>query len=119
MKRKKKRLSDVQILSMLPLDVQARFSKLGFDFLKAQGYDVTGAEESEKVRRRIAAQLDKKRSTLIHRVVLTESDKSVNLWFEMLVNGRIRAKSEAMKVYLIPTEVTPDGEDAENTEDTQ
>ena len=116
-KKRKKGLSEIDILNMLPRDVGERFSALGFEFLKAQGYDTTDAETSSAVQRRIAAELEKNRSTLIHRVVLCSEDKSVVLWFDMLINGRVKASSEKMKVYLIPSEDA--NNETEDREDTQ
>lgn len=72
--------------------------KVGYYLLKKHGFDVEGAESSAAVRFRLAREMEKKRMSLQYFAVPDEKDHSNVIYFELVVNGRVRDKSSGVRI---------------------
>lgn len=86
------------VMSFLSEEAQAAVNEQGFNLLRDNGFNVDGAENSEKARERLVAEMKKRRASLRYFAVPIETDRSNVIYFELVVNGRVRAKSKGVKV---------------------
>ena len=105
------------VMSFLDEGARAAIDRIGYGLLEKHGFDVTDAESSAAVRFRLAREMEKKRMSLQYYAIPDESDHGNVIYFELVVNGRVRDKSVGIKILYRDKEGT-DGE-GKAEEDTQ
>lgn len=86
------------VMGFLDEEARAAVDKVGYDLLKKHGFNVEGAATSEKAMQRLAAEMAKRRTSLRHYAVPDEKDHSNVIYFELVVNGRVRDKSGVVRI---------------------
>lgn len=85
------------VMSFLDEGARAAVDAAGYDLLRRNGFDVTGVTTSEKAMRRLAADMERRRTELKYHVQPLESERSNVIVFELIINGRCRDK-QAVRV---------------------
>lgn len=86
------------VMSFLDEEARAAIDKVGYGLLAKHGFDVEDAESSVAVRFRLAREMEKKRMSLQYYAIPDESDHSNVIYFELVVNGRVRDKSGGVRI---------------------
>ena len=95
---------EMDILDILPKEAIEAIDRLGYDFLKAQGYDTEGAADSEEKRKEIKKALAKDGKNLFYRGAVDSETKAILVWYEIEVKGKCVAKSMGIKFLPKPKE---------------
>lgn len=85
------------VMSFLDEGARTAVDAAGYDLLRRNGFDVTGVTTSEKSMRRLAADMERRRTELKYHVQPLESERSNVIVFELIINGRCRDK-QAVRV---------------------
>ncbi len=85
------------VMSFLDEEARAAVDAAGYELLRRNGFDVTGVNSSEKALKRLAADMEKRRTSLQYYARPFEAEKSNIIVFELVVNGRVRDK-QAVKI---------------------
>lgn len=80
------------VMSFLDEGARAAVGAAGYELLRRNGFDVTGVEASEGARKRLAASMERRRTSLQYYAVPSEATRSNIIIFELVVNGRVRDK---------------------------
>ena len=88
---------ELDILDILPQEAINAIDKLGYDFLKEQGYDTEGAMESEAKRKEIKKALAKDGKQLFYRGATDRETGAILVWYEIEVKGKCVARSQGIK----------------------
>ena len=80
------------VMSFLDEGARAAVDAAGYELLRRNGFDVTDAATSEKAMRRLASEMERRRTALQYYAMPFEADKSNIIVFELVVNGRVRDK---------------------------
>lgn len=80
------------VMSFLDEGARAVVDAAGYELLRRNGFDVTGVEASEGARKRLAASMERRRTSLQYYAVPSEETRSNIIIFELVVNGRVRDK---------------------------
>lgn len=105
--------------SMLPDSAKLDITEDGFALLKKHGFPTEGADVYGKEYERLMKCLKKSRSTLYTRIEDHPDEHKMIIWSELVVNGRVRGKTQH-RIYVL--RLPEDGGEAlgeENTADTQ
>lgn len=95
---------EMDILDILPKEAIEAIDRLGYDFLKAQGYDTEGAAESEAKRKEIKRALKKDGKELFYRGAVDKETKAILVWYEIEAEGKCVARSQGIKFVQKPKE---------------
>lgn len=80
------------VMSFLDEGARAAVDAAGYELLRRHGFDVTGVDASEGARKRLAASMERRRTSLQYYAVPSEETRSNIIIFELVVNGRVRDK---------------------------
>ena len=80
------------VMSFLDEGARAAVDAAGYELLRRNGFAVTGVEASEGARKRLAASMERRRTSLQSYAVPSEETRSNIIIFELVVNGRVRDK---------------------------
>ncbi len=109
-----------QRYAMLPDDVKLAINDAAFALLRKHGFPTEGADVYGKAYDRLMAALKKARSTLYTRIEDHPDEHKMVIWSELVVNGRVRGKSEHLTVIVRnPSDDGGDEYGAEDTADTE
>lgn len=87
------------VMSFLDEGARAAVDAAGYELLRRHGFDVEGVATSEKAMQRLAAEMAKRRTSLQYYAVPSEEDRSNVIYFELVVNGRVRDKTSVRVSY--------------------
>lgn len=73
----------IDILDFLPEEGMRAFDKLGYDFLAENGYNVEGANKSEKRRFEIKKELEDNGEALFYRGAVDKETQNILVWYEL------------------------------------
>lgn len=97
MGKQEKRVADGKayteyVMSFLDEGARAAVDVAGYELLRRNGFDVTDVTTSEKAMQRLAASMERRRTSLQYYAVPSEATRSNIIIFELVVNGRVRDK---------------------------
>lgn len=95
---------ELDVLDILPQEAINAIDNLGYEFLKAQGYDAEGAADSEEKRKEIKKALAKDGKNLFYRGMVDPETKAILVWYEIEIKGKCVAKSGGIKFLPKPKE---------------
>lgn len=95
---------EVDIFDILPKEAFAAIDELGYNFLKAQGYDTEGAADSEAKRKEIKKALTKDGKKLFYRGATDKETGAILVWYEIESEGKCVARSQGIKFVQKPKE---------------
>lgn len=103
------------VMSYLDEAAQAAVNEAGLELLRRFGFNTDGFLESEKAQAFLAAEMLKKRCSLVHYAIPNEKERKNIIYFELIKNGRIVGKSRTVEVAYRGREEGAD-EDGEGSE---
>ena len=86
------------VMSYLDEEARGAVDAAGLELLSRFGFNTDGFLESEKARELLAADMHKKRTSLVHVVTPSEEKRSNIIYFELIRNGRVVGRSRSVEI---------------------
>lgn len=107
MKKTETKTRKIEIFDLLPKEAIEQIDKLGYEFLKANGYDTDGAIKSDEKRRALKKSLQKDGKKLVYFSMIDKQTKAILFWFELHKGEEKIATSKGLK--FLPREGVENG----------
>ncbi len=95
---------EIDIFDLLPEEAIKKVDEIGYNFLSEQGFDTTGAAESNSKRTKIKKELKKQGKELFYKGAVDKETKAILIWFELYKGEEKIATSQGVKFLPKPSE---------------
>lgn len=84
----------LDIFDFLPQEVNERIDDMGYELLKANGYNTNGVKTSSRKRNKLKKALLKDKKRLVYFTMIEKETGNILFWFELKKEKEIIAKSQ-------------------------